>query len=147
MNKPEKNKYFKIAITVANTVVSFLIFITILLLIFYMGYRVYLIALDVIYFEVQKILHNIAFLIVLIKAYKLLLFYLERHHVSIKYIMEIAIIASTVEIIFANSTHDLSTNILFAFFSIANLVVYLYFYRKLCDADEGGEMEPEEAFK
>jgi uncharacterized membrane protein (DUF373 family) len=74
------------------------------------------------------LLHTIAFTIVLVKAYKILISYAERRHVSIKYLIEIAIIAPTIEIVFNSTKYPIEANILFAVFAFANLIAYLYFY-------------------
>lgn len=80
-------------------------------------------------------LHEVAYIIVLIKAYRLLLYYLEHHHVSIKYIIEISIIAPAIEIIFAFDQQSTIQNIIYGFFSLANLIAYLVFFQKICTAD------------
>lgn len=79
----------------------------------------------------ENALHTVALSIVFVKAYRMLLYYLECHHISVKYIVEISIIAPAVELIFASSTRPIEINILFAFFSIAMLIIYLVFYKKL----------------
>lgn len=57
-----------------------------------------------------SLLHFIAFTIVLVKAYKILMSYAKHQHVSIKYMVEISIIAAAVEIFF--NAHAYSTEIL-----------------------------------
>lgn len=74
------------------------------------------------------LLHTIAFTIVLVKAYKILISYAQKRHVSIKYLIEIAIIAPTIEIVFNSTKYPIEANILFAVFAFANLIAYLYFY-------------------
>jgi len=80
--------------------------------------------------------HDIALVIVLVKAYRVLLFYLEEHHISIKYIVGISIIAPAIEIIFATQNQTLPINILFGIFSVVNLVIYLQYYEKLSCIDK-----------
>jgi uncharacterized membrane protein (DUF373 family) len=75
-----------------------------------------------------ELLHTIAFTIVLVKAYKILIAYAETRHINIKFLVEIAIIAPTIELIFNAKGYSLETNMLFAAFAFANLVVYLFFY-------------------
>jgi uncharacterized membrane protein (DUF373 family) len=74
------------------------------------------------------LLHTIAFTIVLVKAYKILISYAQKRHVSIKYLVEIAIIAPTIEIVFNSTKYPIEVNILFAVFAFANLIAYLFFY-------------------
>lgn len=78
----------------------------------------------------SEILHFVAFTVVLIKAYKILISYAKTHHINIKYMVEIAIIAPTIEIVFNSHAYEVEVLILFAFFGIANLIVYVLFYDK-----------------
>lgn len=77
------------------------------------------------------LLHTIAFAIVLVKAYKILQSYAETQHINLKFLVEIAIIAPTVELLFNTTTYSLGINILFAAFGFANLAAYLFFYDTL----------------
>ncbi len=74
------------------------------------------------------LLHTIAFTIVLVKAYKILISYAQNRHVSIKYLIEIAIIAPTIELVFNSTKYPIEANVLFAVFAFANLIAYLHFY-------------------
>jgi len=75
-----------------------------------------------------EVLHFIAFTIVLVKAYNILIEYAKHQHISIKYIVEIAIIASVVEIFFNTYALDIETKVLFAVFWLWNLALYLIYY-------------------
>ncbi len=75
-----------------------------------------------------RILHAVARTILVLKAYRILVSYLRSHHVTVKYILEIAIIASVVELFFAYDLHDFETKIIFAVFGLVGLALYLYFY-------------------
>ena len=76
-----------------------------------------------------NLLHTIAFTIVLVKAYKILVAYAETRHINIKFLVEIAIIAPTIELIFNARSYTLGVNILFAAFAFLNLIAYLHFYK------------------
>ena len=78
-----------------------------------------------------QLLHTIAFTIVLVKAYKILICYAQTRHLNIKFLVEMAIVAPTIELVFNINKYNLETNILFAVFSFANLVAYLFFYKTL----------------
>lgn len=78
-----------------------------------------------------SLLHTIAFTIVLVKAYKILIAYAETRHISLKFLVEISIIGPTIELIFNSGSYPLEINILFATFAFLNLVAYLYFYKTL----------------
>lgn len=75
-----------------------------------------------------SVLHFIAFTIVLVKAYNILIEYAKHQHISIKYIVEIAIIASVVEIFFNSYALDIYTMTLFGVFGLWNLALYLIYY-------------------
>ncbi len=81
-------------------------------------------------YELQ-LLHTIAFTIVLVKAYKILMCYAQTRHLNIKFLVEMAIVAPTIELVFNINKYNLETNILFAVFSFANLIAYLFFYKTL----------------
>jgi uncharacterized membrane protein (DUF373 family) len=123
-------------VKITDIIVHIFIFLAILVLLIFTGKIIYQTFIEVLTNGRFNILHQVALIIVLVKAYRLLLFYLESHHVSIKFIIEIAIIAPAVEIIFAASSHDLATNILFGLFSLGNLIVYLIFYKTLSSMDD-----------
>ena len=125
-----------------DNIFSLFIFLTILVLTGFTGYWIYALMRDAFHPDFVSILHNIAVTVVLLKAYRVLVFYFQKHHISIKYIMEISIIAPAVEIIFASSQQPMSVNILFGVFSLANLVLYLVFYERLTMIDKR-ERDPE----
>lgn len=79
----------------------------------------------------HDLIHTIAFTIVLVKAYKILISYAETRHINIKFLVEISIIAPTIEIIFNAKNYPLAVNIMFATYAFLNLVAYLYFYATL----------------
>lgn len=84
-----------------------------------------------------ELLHTIAFTIVLVKAYKILIAYAETRHINVKYIVEISIIAPVIELVFNSRNYPFEVNALFAGFAFLNLVAYLFFYKtvKLVNAD------------
>lgn len=75
-----------------------------------------------------ELLHTIAFTIVLVKAYKILISYAQKRHVSIKYLVEISIIAPTIEIVFNSQKYPIEFNVFFGVFALLNLIAYLHFY-------------------
>lgn len=86
-----------------------------------------------------SVLHFIAFTIVLVKAYNILIEYAKHQHISIKYIVEIAIIASVVEIFFNSYALDFKTMALFAAFGLGNLFFYLMYYPIVEKLDESSK--------
>lgn len=74
-------------------------------------------------------LHTIAFTIVLVKAYKILVAFAEVRYFNLKFLLEIAIIAPIIELIFNSKDYQMEMNILFATFALFNLLGYLFFYK------------------
>lgn len=118
-------------------VISLLIFGTILLLLGFGCIKLYDIAVSLVWGggEAIDFLHSIAIIIVVLKAYRVLLFYLETLHVSIKYIVEISIIAPAIELIFAPQGQELWLTAILGLFALANLVIYLFYRDKLIESD------------
>lgn len=81
--------------------------------------------------DIKNIVHNIAYIIVLLKAYKIMVYYFRYQNLSIKYLVQIAIIAPAIEVIFAINDQSLWINILYASFSLANLLIYIIYYKEL----------------
>ena len=75
-----------------------------------------------------RMLHAVARTIVVLKAYRILVSYLRSHHVTVRYMLEIAFIACVVELFFAYDLHDFETKIIFTVFGLVGLALYLYFY-------------------
>ena len=84
-----------------------------------------------------RLLHTITFTFVLVKAYRILISYARTHNINIKLLIEIAIIAPTIEIIFNIKNHSFEVIALLALFAFANLLAYLFFYKtiKLVSSD------------
>ncbi len=78
-----------------------------------------------------KLLHTITFTFVLVKAYKILISFAQMRAINIKLLIEIAIIAPTIELIFNVKHHSFEINVLFAVFAVANLIAYLVFYKTI----------------
>jgi len=79
----------------------------------------------------QDMLHTIAFTIVLVKAYTILISYAQTRHINLKLLIEMSIIAATIEIIFNARSYSIETTILFATFAFFNIVAYLFFYKTI----------------
>lgn len=88
-----------------------------------------------------QLLHTMAFTIVLVKAYKILISYAETRHINIKFLVEISIIGPTIELIFNSKNYPLEVNMLFATFAFLNLVAYLFFYKTLQKVHEDYEKQ------
>lgn len=98
-----------------------------------------------------QLLHTITFTFVLVKAYRILISYAQTRNINVKLLIEIAIIAPTIEVIFNLKNHSIEISILLALFAIANLLIYVVFYKTIkCVSDDYEKLcahEPEVAPK
>jgi uncharacterized membrane protein (DUF373 family) len=91
---------------------------------------------------IEQMLHAIAVTLIFVKAYKILTSYYLDHHISIKFLVEIAIIACTVEVLFNAKNMELPLLIVLALFGMANTIVYLLFADKLESLDHREAAKP-----
>ena len=128
-----------------NVCISFVAFITALSLVVYMlvafvtgTYDVAVQLFDTVFLEPAErqsilntlnfeFLHTIALLIVLMKAYRILVEYMRWYHVDIKYMIEIGIIASVLELLFNYQSY--SQDMLYIFLGIAVSFATIYAFR------------------
>lgn len=75
----------------------------------------------------EEILSVVTIILVLVKSFKILVWYSQHHHIAIKDLVEIAIIALIMEVVFNFWVHSLEINWLFAVFGTALLIVYAMF--------------------
>ncbi|MDP3975936.1 MAG: hypothetical protein Q8P95_03390 [bacterium] len=119
-----------------NGAVFLFLSLTIVILVIYTTLQTVLLFDAVLRLQASDIVHDVAYIIVLVKAFRVLLFYLQTQHLSIKYLIEISIIAPAIEIIFASANFSFSMNLLFVVFSLSNLIIYLTYYEKLSLIDQ-----------
>lgn len=81
---------------------------------------------------IENFLSNITFILILVKAFKILEAYAKHHHMEITDLVEIAIIALIMEVVFNFTVHSIEINILFGFVWIALLIIYAHmpYFRK-----------------
>jgi uncharacterized membrane protein (DUF373 family) len=117
--------------------ISLIIFGTILLLLAFGCIKLYEIGASLMRGGGDSIafLHSIAIIIVVLKAYRVLVFYLDTLHVSIKYIVEISIIAPAIELIFVPQGQNLWLTAILGTFALVNLVIYLSYHERLTESD------------
>lgn len=84
----------------------------------------------------RNLLHDIAFILVFVKAIKMLIAYLQTDRIAITYLVEISIIAPAIEIIFAADRHSPVLLTIIGVFGMANLLVYILLHEKLVLADK-----------
>lgn len=108
--------------------VNILIAFTIVVLILFVGQKIY----TLFFFPTQQhFIHDLVFLLVLVKIFRLLLSYFKHHRISIQYVVEISIIAPAIELVFASDLHSPFVLGIFLVYSLANLIIYIFFFDKL----------------
>ena len=75
----------------------------------------------------EEILSVVTIILVLVKSFKILVEYSKHHHIQIKDLVEIAIIALLMEVVFNFGIHSMAINYLFAAFWATLLVIYAMF--------------------
>ncbi len=75
----------------------------------------------------EEILSVITIILVLVKAFKILISYSKHQHIEIKPLVEIAIIALLMEVVFNFWAHSMPINWLFAVFGLWLLIIYASF--------------------
>ncbi len=81
----------------------------------------------------EQVLNIVTFILVLVKSFKILVSYSKNHHIAVKDLVEISIIALLMEVVFNFGLHSTETNVLFAVLGTALVIVYAtipYFRQK-----------------
>lgn len=126
---------------IADKLVSLIILLVTLRLVFYMMTSLYQVVVEMSNGEIWLSDHNeelldwIVFYIVMIKAYKILVSYARHHHVSIRYVTELVIIACFVEFIFEAHLSDVF-RALMGTVGLVSLFLYLHYYSIFKDYDD-----------
>lgn len=87
------------------------------------------------------VIHAVPITIILIKAYKVLIEYAKTQHVNVKYVLEIAITAPVVEIIFNFTGYDHVQLIFMGAFTVAMSLIYLIFYPTIKQVEQDYTLE------
>jgi len=145
-----------------NVCISFVAFITALSLVVYMlvsfvtgTYDVGLQILDTVFLEPSErqgilnglnveFLHTIALLIVLMKAYRILVEYMRWYHIDIKYMMEIGIIASVLELLFNYQSYSVDMRYIFLGIAVSFSTIYAFRHDVLVAAMKESRSENEQ---
>lgn len=142
-----------------NGCISFVAFITALVLVLYMlisfitgMFDVGLLMFDTVFLgpaERQVIfngingdfLHTIAVLLILMKAYRILVEYMRYHHIDIKYMVEIGIIACILELLFNSKDYTEHMQVVLAGMAVTFLAIYAFRYEALSKATKDAQKE------
>ena len=85
-----------------------------------------------------EFLHNIAVLLILMKAYRILVEYMRYQHIDIKFMVEIAIIACVLELLFNSASYSIEMRYILLGLGVTFLASYVFGYKALsqssCDA-------------
>ena len=142
-----------------NGCISFVAFITTLALVVYMlitfvssMFDVSLLMFDTVFLEPAErqlilnglnadFLHNIAVLLILMKAYRILVEYMRFHHIDIKYMVEIGIIACVLELLFNFQHYTPDMRMVLAAMAVAFLGIYAFKYESFVKAMKDSQKE------
>jgi len=142
-----------------NGCISFVAFITALALVVYMlvafisgMFDVSLLMFDTVFLEPverqailngvnAEFLHNIAVLLILMKAYRILVAYMKYHHIDIKFMVEIGIIACVLELLFNFKAYTSDMQMILAGLCVAFLAIYAFRYETLSKATKDAQKE------
>jgi uncharacterized membrane protein (DUF373 family) len=130
--RANKKELKNILIEIFDFFINLLIIITIGFLFYFAFFKVYTLFMTP---SSEHFIHNMVFMIVLVKIYRLLVSFLKHHNISIKYMVEISILGPAIEVVFAFDKHPFSTLMILGGFGIANLLIYIFYYEKLLKID------------
>lgn len=86
-----------------------------------------------------EFLHTVAVLLILMKAYRVLVEYMRFHHIDIKYMVEIAIIACVLELLFNFQTYTMDMRYVLLGLSVSFLGLYVFGYKSLKQASKDSQ--------
>lgn len=90
-------------------------------------------------FVSTEFLHTIAVLIILMKAYRILVEYIRHHHVNLKHIVEIAIIGCVLELLFNYTHYTEDMRLVLLGLAVGFLGLYVFKYDSLNKAQDDAE--------
>lgn len=88
-----------------------------------------------------EFLHNIAILLILMKAYRILVEYMRYHHIDIKFMMEITIIACVLELLFNYDKYTELMHVVLAIVAIFFVAIYAFRYEVFVKAMKDSQKE------
>ncbi len=142
-----------------NGCISFVAFVTALALVVYMliafvsgMFDVSLLMFDTVFLEPSErqaifntingdFLHNVAVLIVLMKAYRILVEYMRFRHIDMKFMLEIGIIACILELLFNSVTYTEHMQMVLAGLALGLVAVYAFKYETFVKSKKDSQKE------
>jgi uncharacterized membrane protein (DUF373 family) len=89
----------------------------------------------------SEFLHNIAVLLILMKAYRILVEYMKFHHIDIKFMVEIGIITVVLELLFNSQQYTEDMRIVMVSMAVTFLAIYAFRYDTLVKATKDAQKE------
>ena len=86
-------------------------------------------------------LHNVAVLLILMKAYRILVEYMKYHHIEIKFMVEIVIIASVLELLFNSQQYSEDMRLILLGLGVSFLALYVFKYDTLVKSMKDSQKE------
>ena len=86
-----------------------------------------------------EFLHNVAVLLILMIAYRVLVEYMRYHHIDIKFMVEIAIIASVLELVFNFAAYSIEMRYILLGLAVFFLATYVFGYKQLKQASKDSQ--------
>jgi len=88
-----------------------------------------------------EFLHNVAVLLILMKAYRILVEYMRFHHIDIKFMVEIGIIACILELLFNSVQYTEHMQMVLGVLAVTFLGLYVFRYDNLVKAMKDSQKE------
>lgn len=88
-----------------------------------------------------EFLHNVAVLLILMKAYRILVEYMRHHHIDIKFMVEIAIVASVLELLFNFAAYTEEMRYVLLGLAVTFLGFYVFGYKSLQQSSKDAQKE------
>lgn len=88
-----------------------------------------------------EFLHNIAILLILMKAYRILVEYMRYHHIDIKFMVEITIIACVLELLFNYDKYTGYMQIVLAILAVSFVTIYAFKYETFVKSMKASQKE------
>jgi len=86
-----------------------------------------------------EFLHNVAVLLIIMKAYRILVEYMRFHHIDIKFMVEITIIACVLELLFNSSVYSIEMRYILAGLAVTFAGFYVFGYKSLKQASKDAQ--------
>jgi len=142
-----------------NGCISFVVFVTAVTLVLYMlitfitgVYDVAQLMINTVFLEPAhrqyilnglnaEFLHNIAILLILMKAYRVLVEYMRYHHIDLKFMVEITIIACVLELLFNYQKYTADMRWILFLLGFSFLAIYAFKYDTFVQAKKTSRKE------